>query len=86
VRKRSETHYYLRTITVLPAYQNLGIGKKAVEFIEKANPDGKIWSLITPGGSIRNLHFYESVGYKKTGEEIKSEKLTLIEYQKKILL
>lgn len=86
VRKRSETHYYLRTISVIPAYQNLGIGKKAIEFIEKDNPDGIIWSLITPNGNVRNLHFYERLGYKKIGEEIKSDKLTLIKYQKEILL
>ncbi len=85
VRKREANHYYLRTISVIPEYQNLGIGKKAIEFIEKDNGDGTKWSLITPEGSLRNRHFYETLGYKKIGEKVHSEKLTLIEYQKNIM-
>jgi ribosomal protein S18 acetylase RimI-like enzyme len=82
VRKRDDGSYYLRTIAVIPACQSLGIGTKAIDFIEKDNPDGKVWRLITPEGSYRNRHFYEKIGYKKMGEKHQSERLTLIQYQK----
>jgi ribosomal protein S18 acetylase RimI-like enzyme len=82
VRKREDGSYYLRTIAVIPAYQNSGIGTKIIESIEKDHPGGKYWRLVTPAKSYRNRHFYEKLGYKKVGEHPHSECLTLIEYQK----
>lgn len=82
IRKREEGHYYLRTLSVVPACQNHGVGKQAIAFIEQDLDDGEIWSLITPAGSLKNRHFYESLGYRKAGEKVYSDKLILIEYQK----
>ena len=84
VRNRGNGTYYLRTISVIPQFQNLGIGTKAIEFIEKNHPDGTVWLLITPEKSYRNRHFYEKLGYINKGEEHHSENLTLIKYKKVI--
>lgn len=64
VRNRGNGGYYLRTIAVIPEFQGLGIGSKAIQFIERDNPEGKEWSLITPEKSYRNRHFYEKLGYE----------------------
>jgi ribosomal protein S18 acetylase RimI-like enzyme len=84
IRKKGEGKYYLRTISIIPEFQNKGIGKKAIEFIEKNNSDGEIWTLITPKDNSRNCHFYEKMGYIKTGEYRQSDVLTLVEYRKDI--
>jgi len=82
VRKKDEGWYYLRTISVIPEYQNLGIGTRAMGFIEEENPGGAYWLLTTPAGTERNRHFYEKLGYRKIAEHRRSERLTLIEYKK----
>jgi ribosomal protein S18 acetylase RimI-like enzyme len=84
VRNRGNGAYYLRTISVIPQFQNLGIGTKAIEFIEKDNSDGTVWFLTTPEQSYRNRHFYEKLGYRNVGEDNHSERLTLIKYQKEM--
>ncbi|POF46267.1 GNAT family N-acetyltransferase, partial [Staphylococcus pseudintermedius] len=38
--------------------------------------------VYTPHKSFRNHHFYESLGFKKYGEAILSDKLTLFKYVK----
>lgn len=40
------------------------------------------WTVYTPHKSFRNHHFYESLGFKKYGEAILSDKLTLFKYVK----
>jgi ribosomal protein S18 acetylase RimI-like enzyme len=82
IRKRDDGSYYLRTIAVLPAYQNLGIGTAAMDFAEKDNPGAAWWSLVTPEGTEKNRHFYEKRGYRRVGEHRRSERLTLVEYRK----
>jgi ribosomal protein S18 acetylase RimI-like enzyme len=82
IRKRGNHNYYLRTIAITPKYQNKGIGKIAVKHVESDNPDGTIWTLITPEGAKKNKKFYESLGYVAIGSEKRSNKLTLIRYMK----
>ncbi|HNY11701.1 MAG TPA: GNAT family N-acetyltransferase [Candidatus Wallbacteria bacterium] len=82
VRKKENSSYYLRTLAILPEFQNMKIGARALEFIEKDNPDGIFWFLITPSDNPRNRHFYEKHGYKKAKEITRSKLLTLIEYVK----
>lgn len=85
VRKKTDNSYYLRTISIIPFYQNLGIGTKIIEFIEKDNPNARIWYLITPCENDRNKHFYEKQGYKESKKIYHSESLTFIEYKKEII-
>ena len=84
VRRNDNNNYYLRVISIIPEVQNLGIGSKAINFIESDNPNANEWSLITPYKSYRNHHFYEKCGYKKVGEEVHSDVLTLWKYRKSI--
>jgi ribosomal protein S18 acetylase RimI-like enzyme len=52
--------------------------------MESTFPKVKTWSLNTPKDNRRNRHFYEKLGYKKNGEAKINDRLTLIEYKKKI--
>lgn len=83
--KRSSLHYELNGLVVHPDYQNHGIGKKAIEFAENEFKDAKVWTTWTPHKMEKNHHFYEKIGYKKTGIEEKiSDTLILVQYGKKI--
>lgn len=84
VRKRENNRYYLRVISIIPEFQGLGIGSKAIEHIEKDNPDAVEWELITPHKSYRNHHFYRKLGYEKIGEIVHSDILTLWQYRKRM--
>lgn len=82
VRKLKDNNYYLGGICVVPKYQNMGIGQKAIKHIESNNSDAISWELITPLDSHRNRHFYEKMGYKKVNEYKHSDKLTLFTFRK----
>jgi RimJ/RimL family protein N-acetyltransferase len=82
----SQDHFRLGAIFIDPAFQNQGIGKKAVNFIETTHSHIKKWSLDTPYKSYRNHYFYEKHGYVKV-EEFKPEEnsdFCLFEYVKEI--
>ncbi|MGD0863476.1 MAG: GNAT family N-acetyltransferase [Candidatus Limnocylindrales bacterium] len=82
VRRRDDDSYYLRTISVIPAFRDRGIGSCAMAFLEAEFPDAAAWHLITPAGSSRNHHFYEKHGYHQVSQIYRSPQLTLIEYEK----
>ena len=86
VYKKGDCHYYINRVFIDPDFENLGIGKKIMEFIENEFSDAKIFSLETPHKSFKNHYFYEKLGYARTGkiEEI-SENLSLIYYEKSIV-
>jgi GNAT superfamily N-acetyltransferase len=60
--------YWIGGIYVKRACQNIGIGAKAMLFIEAEFPQAKVWRLDTPYKSYRNHYFYEKLGYRKIGE------------------
>jgi GNAT superfamily N-acetyltransferase len=62
-------HFNLGRIFIDPNWQNQGIGTQAIEFMEKAFPYVKKWSLDTPHWAQRNHHFYAKMGYVKVGED-----------------
>ena len=73
----------LGSIWVDPEYQNQGVGKQAIRFIEETYPDALRWSLMTPEWSTRNHHFYERCGYGKVAEEYdKEEGFNSFRYEK----
>lgn len=82
--KVADSHYRLFRIFLDPKFQNKGLGTKILSAMEKQFPKVKKWSLDTPKDNERNRHFYEKFGYKQTGEMKVNERLTLIEYEKKI--
>lgn len=82
VRRRDNNVYYLRVISVIPEFQNMGIGQKAIKHIESDNSDAVLWELITSPDSYRNHHFYEKMGYVKADEDVYIETLSYFLYKK----
>ena len=76
------THYYLSSIFLSSRFQNKGLGSKIVQELERRFPHVRKWSLHTPKDDHRNRHFYEKLGFKKTGKEPINQYLTLINYEK----
>ena len=64
IRKRDNHKYHIRVLCVIPKYQNLGIGQKALKFIEDTYNDASEWELVTPALSFRNYHVYEEDGIR----------------------
>ena len=62
-------HMNLGCFFIEPDRQGQGIGSQAVALIEAAHRRVTKWSLDTPAWSPRNHHFYEKLGYVRTGEE-----------------
>ena len=85
IKQRENNKYYLRVISIIPKYQNLGIGKMALNYIEGAYPEAYEWELITPFRSYRNHYFYEKMGYVKVEEYKHSDILTMFRYKKKMM-
>ena len=79
---KGEGHYHLDVINIVPEYHNLGIGTKAMQFIEQTYPATR-WTLDTPTYALRNQHFYEKFGYVKVGE-IEDHGFTLFSYEKRV--
>ena len=82
VAHMGEGHYHLDVLNVVPEYHNLGIGTRAMQFIEQTYPATK-WTLDTPTYAMRNQHFYEKCGYVKVGITEHPE-ITLISYEKRV--
>lgn len=75
-------HVHLGQIFIVPAYQDRGIGTRAIQFLEQSHP-ATLWTLDTPSWAIRNQHFYEKLGYIKVAEETLPE-IILFGYEKRI--
>jgi len=75
-------HVHLGQIFIVPAYQDRGIGTRAILFLEHTHP-ATLWTLDTPAWAIRNQHFYEKLGYVKIGE-VTHPDIVLFEYAKRI--
>ncbi|HDV6090325.1 TPA: GNAT family N-acetyltransferase, partial [Staphylococcus pseudintermedius] len=78
--KKDSQHLY--KIFISPNKQNNGIGKVVMKMIFEKLTNKNKWTVYTPHKSLRNHHFYESLGFKKYGEAILSDKLTLFKYVK----
>jgi GNAT superfamily N-acetyltransferase len=79
---QGEGHFLLDLLYIDPRFHKLGIGTRAMQFIEQTFP-AKKWSLDTPAWAIRNQHFYEKRGYVKVSEE-KFPGITMFAYEKHI--
>lgn len=84
IYKIANNHYELDTISIRPDFQNLGIGYKAIDIVEKIYTDASIWTLLTPKKELRNRRLYERLKYRQVGEEVVNEYLTLIHYEKEL--
>ncbi len=77
-----EAHNHLGMIAILPEYHNLGIGTRAMQFIEQTFPAAR-WTLDTPRYAVRNQHFYEKFGYVKV-DAFDADGIVLIAYEKRV--
>lgn len=84
IYKIANNHYELDTISICPDFQNLGIGSKAIDIVEKFYKDALIWTLQTPEKELRNCRLYERLKYRQVGEKVVNEYLTLIRYKKEL--
>jgi ribosomal protein S18 acetylase RimI-like enzyme len=77
---QGEGHFHLDVLAIDPAHHNKGVGTQAMGFIERMFP-ASIWTLETPTFATRNQHFYEKLGFVRTGEKVHPD-ITLIQYEK----
>jgi GNAT superfamily N-acetyltransferase len=70
---------YLQRMFINPIFQNQGIGKYVIEYIQNLYRDVSEWNLDTPKNNIRTNHFYVKCGFQL----IKCEK-ELNFYSKKV--
>lgn len=54
-------------LSVAPEFQNRGYGRALLEAIHRAFPRCAGFELFTGERSLRNLHLYESAGYRRVG-------------------
>ena len=59
VRDNHDDTYFLGGLCVIPAYENNGIGQKAMKFLEHQFKGAHHWSLETPADKERNHYFYK---------------------------
>ena len=61
-------HFHLKSIYIFTAQQNGGTGTGAMRLLFDMVPEAVRWTLDTPYLSFRNHHFYEKLGFIKSGE------------------
>lgn len=66
--KHGEDSLIITPIGVLPEYQGRGIGHKALDLLEGMYPENRRWTLGTILQEPGLCRFYESAGYRRTGE------------------
>ncbi|MBQ3027797.1 MAG: GNAT family acetyltransferase, partial [Lachnospiraceae bacterium] len=64
---------------------NRGIAQIAVKKVFELYPVATVWRLDTIKQEGGNCHFYEKLGFVRTGaEHVVNDKMTLIDYEKKM--
>ena len=84
VKELGEGAYKISPIFVLPEFQNRGVGQEAMHLIEEQFPSARLWTLFCVREEEKNVHFYEKLGFQKTGVERRLAKhITLIGYERR---
>jgi GNAT superfamily N-acetyltransferase len=77
--------YYIGSVFVKKGYQDRKAGTRAMEMLFDAIPEAVLWKLNTPHRSEKNHHFYEKLGFIKTGETKPDETgFYLFNYEKRM--
>lgn len=64
------------------ARQGAGLGQRALRLLLEREPD-TVWRLKTPAADRRDCHFYEKLGFVRTGEEAGHNGMTFALYEKR---
>lgn len=73
---------FVEKLIVEPEYQNRGIGKKLMQEVENYFPAAHRYELFTGNKSERNIHLYESLGYRIFKNEPINDELALVFMEK----
>ncbi len=73
---------HIERLSVLPDFQNRGIGKRLMQAIEALFNGVRQYELFTGHKSAKNLALYEQLGYRRFSQKSQSEKVTLIHMRK----
>lgn len=57
---------YIQRMFIDVSYQNKGLGKYVLDYIQTLHPEIEEWELDTPCDNIRTNHFYVKCGFKLT--------------------
>jgi len=83
VVERKSAVFTISPIFLLPQYQNKGIGSIVINKLFQSYKGAVAWRLSTILQEERNCHFYEKLGFRKTGEKTEvQENMTIIGYEK----
>lgn len=64
-------HYHLGCLCIVPAYQGMGIGTQAFQYMLSIYSDWKQITLVTPSDKEQNIKFYtEKCGFNIGGKEM----------------
>lgn len=75
----------LGTIFIDPMHQKKGYGTQAMKTIEAMYPHVRQWTLETPAENLYLHRFYESRGYRKTGEmQYPKSEIACFKYEKNL--
>lgn len=66
--KHTESALHITPIGIMPECQGRGVGHKAMLLLEELYPENQRWSLGTILQEPGLCRFYESLGYRRTGE------------------
>lgn len=69
-------------IFILPKYQDKGLGTRVMKLLFDQYADTCKWSLDTILQEPMNCHFYEKLGFVRTGrEKVINERMTIVDYE-----
>ncbi|HBE79832.1 MAG TPA: N-acetyltransferase [Firmicutes bacterium] len=75
---------YIGKVIVHPEHQNKGIGTELMKCMESHFKNCQRYELFTGKNSVRNLYFYNKLGYKIFREKQVNEKLTFVYMDKAV--
>lgn len=84
VKPLGEGRYHVGCLCVVPEYQDNGIGRQALAFVEGRFPDAREWTLETPANDARNCAFYARCGYSTAGNVMDEDGVPLITFRKEV--
>lgn len=77
---------YIERLIVSPVYQKQGIGRELMHRIEAELNSVKRYELFTGAKSLKNISFYEKLGYKAFKTEQVTERLAFVYMEKRRII